>query len=154
MWDVLAEVPRGYAIPHDEVHVWLTRVGWPSRHIRALVDILSLDERQKAERCRFQVDYERHVIGRALVRVVLGRILYTRPENLCFRYNDFGKPFLLEALNEHRLQFNVSHSGGLILIALAVDRQIGVDAERVRNDLELEASSAEVLTPRASGPKI
>jgi 4'-phosphopantetheinyl transferase len=139
MWDVLPSVPRGYAIPDDEVHVWLTRVGWSSRHIGALADVLSLDERQKAERFRFQVDRERHVIGRGFLRGVLGRILDTGPDGLCFHYNDFGKPRLPDAQNELRLQFSVSHSGDLILIGLAANRQIGVDVERVRDGLEPEA---------------
>jgi 4'-phosphopantetheinyl transferase len=148
MWDVLPEVPRGYAIPNDEVHVWLTRVGWSSRHVRALADVLSLDERQKAKGFRFQADRERHVIGRGVLRVVLGRILDTGPDSLSFHYNDFGKPHLPDAQNGLCLQFNVSHSGDLILIALAANRQIGVDVERVRDGLEPEAIARRFFSSR------
>jgi len=135
---VLTEVPWGYTMPRDEVHVWLTRVGWPPTHIRELADVLSLAERQKVKRLRFPLDRERHVIGRGLVRVVLGRILDTRPDSLNYVYNDFGKPYLRDAPNGRHLQFNISHSGDIVLIALADDRQVGVDVERIRHDLELE----------------
>lgn len=137
MWDRFAEVPRDYAITHNEVHVWLARVGWPSKHILALTDILSSEERQKAERFHFQVDGERHVIGRALVQIVIGRLLDRSPDNLHFCYNDFGKPCISRDANRCGLQFNVSHSGDLILVALAANREIGVDVERVRRHLDI-----------------
>jgi 4'-phosphopantetheinyl transferase len=116
--------------------------------MRTLAAILSPDERQRAKRYRFQVDSERHIVGRALLRIILGRILHTKPENLFFRHNEFGKPLLLDALNKHSLQFNVSHSGDLILVALAAGRQIGVDVERVRDDMEPEAMARRFFSSR------
>ncbi|HKG01307.1 MAG TPA: 4'-phosphopantetheinyl transferase superfamily protein, partial [Xanthobacteraceae bacterium] len=148
IWDPTAEVPRGYAICDDEVHVWLTRIGWPSEYIHALTELVSPEERQKADRFHFQIDRERHVIGRALVRILLGHLLDRRPDSLHFHHNDFGKPGLLGGANERRLQFNVSHSGDLILIALAANRAIGVDVEHVRGDLEVDGIAARFFSAR------
>lgn len=134
-----AEVAKGYTLGRDEVHVWLTRTAWPAACIGALTEILAPEEQQKAKRFRFQQDAERHIISRALVRLLLGHLLNTRPESLRFRYNGFGKPSISQAQNKRSLQFNVSHSGDLILIALAVDSQVGVDVERVREDLDIES---------------
>jgi 4'-phosphopantetheinyl transferase len=146
--DGLFEVPRDYSISDDEVHVWLARIGLPARHILMLADILSPEERQKARRFHFQVDRERHVVGRALVRIAIGRLLDRRPDNLHFRYNNFGKPYLADDANERGLQFNVSHSGELILVALAANRKIGVDVERVRRDLNIDGIAGRFFSSR------
>jgi 4'-phosphopantetheinyl transferase len=148
LWDSLSEVPKDYAISDDEVHVWLARVGLPAKHILMLADILSPEERQKAERFHFQVDRERHVVGRALVRITMGRLLDRRPDNFRFRYNKFGKPCLADDANERGLQFNVSHSGELILVALAANRRIGVDVERIREDLRIEGIAGRFFSSR------
>jgi 4'-phosphopantetheinyl transferase len=134
----LAEALKGCAVPRDEVHVWLAHVGWPPLRIDALSDVLSPPEQQNVERFRFQADRERYVIGRGLARVVLGRVLAAKPESLRFDCNAFGKPFLVEALNAGRLQFNVSHSGDIVLVAVTAGRQIGVDVERIRDDVEID----------------
>jgi hypothetical protein len=98
--DGLSEVPTDYAISDDEVHVWLARIGLPRSRISVLTDILSADERRKSERFHFQADRERHVIGRALARMTIGRLLDRSPESLGFCYNDFGKPHLSCDMNE------------------------------------------------------
>ena len=131
-------VPSDYAISDDEVHVWLALVGSPSRHISALADILSVEERQKAERFHFQADRERHIVGRALAQIAIGRLLDRSPESLAFCYNDFGKPHLSDDPIKRALQFNISHSGEVVLVALTTNRRIGVDVERVRSDLNID----------------
>ena len=39
-------------------------------------------------------------------------------------------------------QFNVSHSGDLLLIAIAINRAVGVDVEQVRTDVDFDAIAA------------
>jgi 4'-phosphopantetheinyl transferase len=142
VWPVLPEVPQNYAITHDEVHVWRTCTGWRSGQISAVTGILSPDELRKAERFRLEADYERHVIGRALTRIALGRLLDRAPATLRFRYNDFGKPRLADVADECRLGFNISHSGELVLVALSAQRAIGVDVEFSRKNLNVEEIAA------------
>jgi len=148
MWDPLAEVPRGYAVSPRDLHVWMRRLGTSGPHLQAMMDILSAEERQKAERFYFQADRERHVVGRALVRVLLGRLLAIKPDEIEFRYSEAGKPSLVGAQNSADYQFNVSHSGDLILVAVTARRAIGVDVERIREDVELDAIAARFFSQR------
>ena len=148
MWDPLAEVPRGYAVSPRDLHVWMRRLGTSGPHLQAMMDILSAEERQKAERFYFQADRERHVVGRALVRVLLGRLLAIRPDEIAFCYSEAGKPSLTAAQNSADYQFNVSHSGDLILVAVTARRAIGVDVERIREDVELDAIAARFFSQR------
>jgi 4'-phosphopantetheinyl transferase len=46
-----------------------------------------------------------------------------------FVYGDKGKPSIAKEQNSPGLRFNVSHSGGLGLIAVTCNREIGVDVE-------------------------
>ena len=144
----LFEIPSDYAISDDEVHVWLARIGLPSRRISVLADVLSVDERKKAERFHVRVDRESHIVGRALARIAIGRLLDRSPESLRFSYNDFGKPHLSDDLNKRGLQFNVSHSGQVVLVALTTNRRVGVDVERVRSDLNIDGIAGRFFSSR------
>jgi len=66
---------------------------------------------------------------RALLRSLLGACLDQPPSSLVFAYNDFGKPSLAAHSD---FCFNVSHSGGVALLAFAAGAPIGVDIERLR----------------------
>ena len=54
------------------------------------------NERKKAERFHVRVDRESHIVGRALARIAIGRLLDRSPESLRFSYNNFGKPCLAD----------------------------------------------------------
>jgi 4'-phosphopantetheinyl transferase len=67
------------------------------------------------------------VVCRGTLRTLLGRYLWQDPRRLHFTYGFHGKPSLAG-----KLRFNVAHSDRLALIAMAHDREVGVDLERVR----------------------
>jgi 4'-phosphopantetheinyl transferase len=124
----------------NEVHVWRTSVDLAASDFARLQQILSSDEREKADRFRFEVDRRCSVIGRGSLRVLLGQILDLPPESLQIECNEFGKPGL--AKNHLQLRFNLSHSGNLILIAVARGRAVGVDVEKIQSNLDLDAIAA------------
>jgi 4'-phosphopantetheinyl transferase len=127
-------------ISHDEVHVWRATLEHPAGYIQRLAQTLSEDERQRAGRFRFERDRWRYIVGRGLLRAILGRYLDLAPEQLRFRYGPRGKPALAEMLGESEgeLCFNVAHSHELALYAVARGRGVGVDIEYVRPIDELE----------------
>jgi 4'-phosphopantetheinyl transferase len=113
-----------------------------------MMETLSSEEWEKAGRFHFAADRTRHIVGRALLRLLFGRLLGTAPASLRFSYNAFGKAgFPVDSL-EHRMRFNISHAGDMILIGLSVDRAIGVDVERVRGDLDVEGIAHRFFSAR------
>ncbi len=144
----LAAAPQGYAVTPCDVHVWMGRLGSGRAHVEAMSEILSPDERQRAERFHFQADRERLVVGRALARIVLGHLLDIRSDEIQFCYNDFGKPSLAPAQNSADFQFNVSHSGDIVLFAVTARRAVGVDVEQIRENLEVDAIAARFFSTR------
>lgn len=93
-----------------------------------------LDEEEQARAQRFQHEPSRSafVKVRASLRILLGRYLRVAPISLRFALGDKGKPRLVGSEPDRGLVFNVSHSGGLGLIALSADTALGVDVERRR----------------------
>jgi 4'-phosphopantetheinyl transferase len=139
---------RDYVLPRDEVHIWRVELDWSPVRIRAFNAILSSDEQRRAERFHFAVDRVRHVVGRGALRTILARCMRVNAaDRLRFEYSAFGKPQLAAGSTEIPLQFNVSHSGELILIALATGRAVGTDIERVRSDIEAERIAASFFSP-------
>ena len=117
-----------------DVHVWrlpLTTI--PDRQVEAH---LSADEHARATRFRFGADRTRFTVPRGLLRVILGRYAGVDPAAFVFSYGAAGKPAIADPPDARRFTFNVSHSAGVALIAVARQRPIGVDVERLR---EIEA---------------
>jgi 4'-phosphopantetheinyl transferase len=127
-------------LPDNEVHVWRVSLDVAASDFVRLQQILSSDEREKADRFRFEVDRRCSAIGRGYLRFLLGQILDSPPQAAQFECDEFGKPGL--GAKHRRLQFNLSHSGNLILIAIARGRAVGVDVEKIRTDLELDDIAA------------
>jgi 4'-phosphopantetheinyl transferase len=119
----------------DEIiQVWELALDLEASVVARLASVLQEDERMRAGQFRFEVHRNRYIVGRAVLRQLLGRALDVAPSRVIFRYTERGKPELDYAMSTD-WQFNVSHSGGLALIALARGRRIGVDIELVERDM-------------------
>ena len=88
--------------------------------------VLEDEERRRAERYRFVDDQRRSIVARGTLRMLLGRRLGRDPRDLRFVVGQQGKP----ALRDRELEFNVSHSGDRVAIAMAAGTPVGIDIER------------------------
>ena len=140
--------PGAVALAIGEVHVWCATLDQPTSQFLRLAQMLSADEHARADRYCFTRDRQHFIVGRALLRVILGRYLDVEPDRLRFAYSYHGKPSLAEPFGSGILRFNVSHSQGLALYAVARDRQIGVDLERTRPVDDLEQIAERFFSPR------
>ena len=124
------------ALAPGEIHVWSARLDPPDRRVEELGRSLASDEWQRANRFHFEVHRRRFVVGRGVLRHLLGAYLGLPPQSLAFTYAERGKPDLAPGLERapsgHRLFFNVSHSEDLALFGLVLGREIGVDVEYMK----------------------
>jgi 4'-phosphopantetheinyl transferase len=120
----------------DEVHVWRASLNRPHDGLQRLQSTLSPDECERAGRFHFERHRQDFIAARGMLREILGLYLNAEPASLRFRYTSHGKPYLTDECGGQWLRFNVSHSGELALYAISRDRELGVDIERVRTDIE------------------
>jgi 4'-phosphopantetheinyl transferase len=130
-------------IDADEIHVWFASADVSAEALDALSRCLSAEERQRAGRFRLQSDRARSIVGRAVLRRLLGWYSGTRPESFNFTCGDHGKP----ELPGRPLEFNVSHSGRLIAIAVAVGTPVGTDIEEIRPMEEASSMARRFFSP-------
>jgi 4'-phosphopantetheinyl transferase len=139
--------PERLFLPADEVHVWRAALDLDATRIQDLQDLLSPDERERADQFRFPIHRQRFIAARGLLRTVLARYLATQPKTLRFRYGPFGKPALADAASAGGLCFNVAHSEGLALFAVARNREVGVDLESLGRKLADDQIAERFFSP-------
>lgn len=127
----------------DKVDVWVAHLDPGSGELARRVAATTGAERQRASRFHRRLDGDRYLSAHGALRLLLADYLACDPLSLCFGTHENGKPFLEGA----RLEFNLSHSGALALIAVARTRQVGVDVEQLRPMTDLEGVAARVCTP-------
>jgi 4'-phosphopantetheinyl transferase len=125
--------PVSVVMPGDEIHVWQVSLMQQATHYEQFVDAMFPDERARASRFHFARDRRRFVVGRGLLREIVGLYLDLRPDQVRFDYGQQGKPRLADGMGDGSLQFNLAHSHELALVALVRNRAIGVDLEQVRD---------------------
>lgn len=129
-----------------QVHVWRASLDLPEDRLCDLERMLSPDELIRAERLRFARDRRQFIAARGLLRILLGSYLEVDPRLLRFRYGRWGKPFLSPMPRHRDLYFNLSHSGGLALYAVA-RAPVGIDVERICDVDEMEQIARRFLSP-------
>ena len=140
--------PKTLVLPNNAVHVWRASLYVSASELRAFEDTLAVDERARAERFYFQKHREHFITGRGLLRNILSRYLDKEPNQLRFCYNAYGKPSLTEETSAEGLCFNLSHSHDMALYALTRGREIGVDIEYFRPNVETEKLAERFFSPR------
>ena len=133
-------------LPQD-VQVWAAWLDATNETPDGFWSTLSSQERERAARYAAQRERARFVVARGLLRAILGSALGVEPRNLEFLYSAKGKPSLGGALARSGLQFNLAHSGGLAVFAVARDRSVGVDVEQLRPVPDLSDLTKRCLSP-------
>jgi 4'-phosphopantetheinyl transferase len=90
--------------------------------------LLSADEADRAQRYSHPEARRQFVVGRALLRTAIAHYTGDDPQSLEFSYHCRGKPALRRPSGT-ALEFNLSHTRGLVVCAVALGDAVGVDAE-------------------------
>ncbi len=116
---------------------------------------LSHEEHMRAANMGSQESRDFSVCSYGIRREILSRYLNINPGSISFRENAYGKPDITNQ-NHKSITFNVSHSKDRLIIAISMNRDIGVDiqyinegvparriAERVFSKTELDCLMAQ-----------
>src|SRR5580658_9057041 len=132
------QIGQSLQLPEDEVQLWRVDLEAVAAEESRWQRVLSPDEHTRASRYHFARDRQRFVAARAWLRMILSRYLATDASSLKFSYSKKEKPSLSPAYADSGITFNVSHSGGIALLAFTRRREIGVDVEEIRHNSDLE----------------
>ena len=133
------------AIWQNEVHIWRARldVPWSWTFDAAL----SLEDRTRADRFKFESDRRKFCAARASLRLILSRYLGVKAGRIPLGTGEFGKPFIADKKISQGLRFNLSHSHQLALISIARDREVGIDVEFMRTDFVTDEVASHFFSP-------
>jgi 4'-phosphopantetheinyl transferase len=123
----------GLRLGDGEAHVWRCSLPECRDGLQRLSGLLSGEEQDRARRFMREEDRERFVVSHGALRDILGGYLGADPGGLLFSANEHGKPALAERRGGRELAFNLSHSQDLAVIAVTLERRIGVDVEYLRD---------------------
>lgn len=147
--DRLWPTPPAYlALTSQEVHVWRASLDQAIPLVQDLRGILTADELSRSAQFRVRRDRHRFCVAHGLLRMVLSLYVDTEPGQLRFCTGEHGKPALFPVPGRKRISFNLSHSDRLVLYAVALGREVGVDVERVRPLTEMEQIVARLFSVR------
>lgn len=138
--------PAASVIPLEpgQVHLWRVDLDRPREDLADLRQRLSNDERERAARFYFDVDRGRYIVAHAVLRVLIARYQKIPEYRDTFDLGPHGKPSLGAGAGVH---FNLAHSRGLGLVALAAESSIGVDLEAIDHSAEIDTVAERFFSP-------
>lgn len=127
-----------------EVHIGLSSLTGDDDSLTRFKNMLSLDELARADRLRDRRAQENFIAGRGFLRETIARYVEREPASLRFETGDQGKPRLA---GSGPLRFNLSHGGDLCILAVTVNREVGIDLEQRRDDLPYRDMARRYFSP-------
>lgn len=134
----------------SDIHVWCASLSASSQELSHYRSLLSQNEVERAGRFVFEKDRDHYIVGRGLLRIILGSYLNLKPAQLEFVYGQHGKPALKPGLTDKVLEFNLSHSKDQVLYAFNWNRKIGVDIEYLIPMADMDDFAERFFTSRES----
>ncbi len=114
---------------NNTVHIWVVNANGSS-----LPNFLSAAERKRWNGFFFSQDRQTFYQSHNALRLILSHYLSEKPGEIEYELTSYGKPFL----KNKSIQFNLSHTDRMAVIAVTADAQIGIDIENLNRDVEYD----------------
>ena len=133
----------GGAILLGEINIWKADLQDQAANAEKYYSCLSETEKDRAGRFRSDTIRQRFTTAHGIVREILGNYLNLPAAELEFDSLPSGKPVLAgrSYLNRPAIKFNLSHSEDLLLMALSLEYDLGIDVEWIEPGFEHVAVS-------------
>lgn len=142
--------PRKLQLSPDYIDVWKAPLNLPPAQLDKYRAILSRDEQQRSDKFKSEKRRREFIIGRGLLRMLIGQCLEMDPSVIEFAYSEHQKPYLPVTALGIPVTFNLSHSHDLALVALALERRIGIDIEYLRPDVDFRKLAGRFFSEQES----
>ncbi|NVM66851.1 4'-phosphopantetheinyl transferase [Mucilaginibacter sp. SG538B] len=111
-----------------EADVWKIKIADHLLFIGQLTKLLLPDEISRAGRYYHEKDRKRFIVSRAVLRVILGKYMGLRPQDIRFEAGPNKKPFVKTM--GAAVNYNVSHSDEWVTLAVS-KTAVGIDTEKI-----------------------
>ncbi len=113
-----------FELKSTQIDLWFLSI---SDNLTQFHHFLTPEEQNRGNRFQFERHQRRFKNARSLLRMILSQYLQLKPGDIQFETEKHGKPFIDHPVN---LQFNLSHSGDWLIIAVGQQHPLGVDIEQ------------------------
>lgn len=144
---ILQALDAAVRLDDDTVGVWLAPPEAVLAHVADGAALLSAAERHRHGTFLFGGDRALYLAAHVLARCVVGAAAGCPPRDIVLGAEASGRPVVLAPDRARPLQLSLSHTRGLIAVALARRLRCGVDVERLRDDVDLELLGAAICSP-------
>lgn len=135
----------------DGAHIWylLANDFDPGESIVRFCSLLTRDEEERRVNFHFEKDRHQFLLTRYLVKSVLSTYFPTvAPCDWRFSVNRYGRPSVSAPSICAEFSFNLSHTNNVIVCAVSVLGNVGIDVEFVRNDRQVVGISDRFFSPK------
>lgn len=115
------------------VHVWGVNLDLQEADLPYAWSLLSEEEHRRVDRLLSNIHRRRYIAAHAVLRKLLSSYC-SNPSLLVINKTDKGKPYLPDFPS---LRVSLTHSHEKAVIAIAKDRDVGVDLEKVRLEMDV-----------------
>ena len=123
---------RPSVLRQDDVGVWYCFTEDAAESdCGAAYGLLSDAERARCRRFRFEEDRVSFILAHALLRTALSRHAAATAGEWSFSTSGHGRPEIDWPPTHPPLRFNLSHTRGLVACAVTLERDVGIDVERI-----------------------
>ena len=136
------------------VDVWYTPISiehWDALEARYLPE-LTAEERERHDRFHFRKDRILYLAAKALARLTIPRYARseTSAEDIRFDAHPGGKPFISGPAQAQKVQFNLTHTDGMVACAISPEFEVGVDVE----DIYRKSATDEIAERFFAAPEV
>ncbi|MCN4143575.1 MAG: 4'-phosphopantetheinyl transferase superfamily protein [Thiohalomonas sp.] len=124
------DIPN-YKLYTKTCDIWLCQLTQLQDRESDFFSQFSDEEKARVERFKFAIHRSRFIASHGFVRTILANYLKIEADAIEFKKGEQGKPYLAvtNSSDNHNLQFNLSHTEDVALLAITQGVEIGIDIE-------------------------
>ena len=130
-----------------EIHIWLNFLNLHQAKLKHLYPLLSAAEKARSEEFSHFRARKNYIASHGFLHSVLSYYLHTPPADISFTHDEKGKPSISESLNLQQVQFNLSHSQNLAMLAVCREQSLGIDIEYGQRNNDWTGIARRFFTP-------
>lgn len=116
----------------NDIHVWVIEWKKAQKWSKQRWECLSEEQKNEVRRYRFHDDKMRSLVSKTVLIELLEHYLYLPHSDFQIKKGTYGRPYIKSKKKGFSIQFNISHSGIIVMLAFGRCKTLGVDVEMIK----------------------